>query len=364
MSTAGDRLSRTIDAMKEKGLSQMVVSDPSSILYLTGKDIHPGERLLALLVSENKSPVLFINELFPTPEAEGLEIVWLKDTSDGIGMIAGMIEAGKTLGIDKAWPSGFLINLMKKTGLSDFVNSSPIVDGIRAKKDKEEARLMEEASRLNDEAIEILVNSIREHHTEKDLAKLLSDIYEQLGTEGFSFEPIIAFGANGADPHHSNSNARLKAGDSIIVDIGCRKDGYCSDMTRTVFWKEIPARSREVYETVLEANVRAIEKVRPGVRFCDIDQAARGYIEEKGFGSFFTHRTGHSIGIDVHEAGDVSSANLSILEPGMVFSVEPGIYLQGDVGVRIEDLVLVTEDGHKVLNAYTKEIKIIGNNAE
>jgi Xaa-Pro dipeptidase len=361
VSSAGERLGRIINVMKEKGLNQMIVSDPSSILYLTGKDIHPGERLLALLVRENGSPVLFINELFPTSEAEGLEIVWLKDTSDGIGMIAGKIEAEKPLGIDKAWPSGFLISLMEKTGMSDFVNSSPIVDAIRAIKDKAEARLMEEASRLNDKAVEMLVNSIREHHSEKDLAKLLSEIYEQLGTEGFSFEPIIAFGANGANPHHSNSGARLKAGDSIIIDIGCRKDGYCSDMTRTVFWKEVPEWAREVYRTVLEANVRAIEKVRPGVRFCDIDQAARGYIEEKGFGSYFTHRTGHSIGIDVHEAGDVSSANTSVLEPGMVFSVEPGIYLQGDVGVRIEDLVLVTEDGHKVLNSYTKEIKVIGN---
>ena len=360
MSTAGDRLGRTVNAMKEKGLTQIIVSDPSSILYLTGKDIHPGERLLALLLREEGNPVLFINELFPTEEAKGLEIVWLKDTSDGIGMMAAYIVPGKPVGIDKAWPSGFIISLMEKTGSHDFVNSSPIVDRIRSIKDQEETHLMEEASRLNDRAMEMLVKSIRDHHAERDLARLLSEIYEELGTEGFSFEPIIAFGPNGADPHHSNSDARLKAGDSIIIDIGCRKDGYCSDMTRTVFWKEIPERSRRVYETVLEANVRAIEKVRPNVRFCDIDHAARGYIEEKGFGSFFTHRTGHSIGIDVHEAGDVSSANSSILEPGMVFSVEPGIYLQGDVGVRIEDLVLVTEDGHKILNSYTKEIQIIG----
>lgn len=361
MNMAVSRLERTIDAMKGKGLSQMIVSDPSSILYLTGKDIHPGERLLALLLRVEGNPVLFINELFPTEEAEGLEIVWLKDTSDGIGVIAAYIVSGKPVGIDKAWPSGFLISLMEKTGSHEFVNSSPIVDRIRAIKDEEEVRLMEEASRLNDKAMEILVGSIGERHTEKDLARLLSEIYEELGTEGFSFEPIIAFGPNGANPHHSNGDALLKAGDSIIIDIGCRKDGYCADMTRTVFFKEIPERSREVYETVLEANIRAIDMVRPGVRFCDVDQAARGFIEEKGYGSFFTHRTGHSIGIDVHEAGDVSSANSAILEPGMVFSVEPGIYLKGDVGVRIEDLVLVTEDGHKVLNLYTKGIMVIGN---
>ena len=131
-------------------------------------------------------------------------------------------------------------------------------------------------------------------------------------------------------------------------------------MTRTVFLGSVSEEQRKVYEIVKEANLRAIAAVKPGVRFCDVDAAARDYITEQGYGDKFVHRTGHSIGQDVHEFGDVSSVNTEVLKPGMVFSIEPGIYLTGDFGVRIEDLVLVTEDGCKVLNGYTKELQVIG----
>lgn len=130
-------------------------------------------------------------------------------------------------------------------------------------------------------------------------------------------------------------------------------------MTRTVFYKSASEKAKEVFNIVLEANKRAIAMVKPGVRFCDIDNAAREYITEKGYGKYFTHRTGHSIGIETHDMGDVSSINTDILKPGMIFSVEPGIYLPGEFGVRIEDLVLVTEDGHELLNKYNKELNII-----
>ena len=130
-------------------------------------------------------------------------------------------------------------------------------------------------------------------------------------------------------------------------------------MTRTVFLKEASDKAKEVFEIVLEANKRAINTVKPGVRFCDIDAAARDYIASKGYGEYFTHRTGHSIGIDVHDYGDVSAINKDVVEPGMIFSIEPGIYLPGEIGVRIEDLVLVTEDGCEVLNKADKEICIL-----
>jgi len=130
-------------------------------------------------------------------------------------------------------------------------------------------------------------------------------------------------------------------------------------MTRTVFYKSVSDKAREIYEIVKEANLRAISSVKPGVRFCDIDAAAREYIEEKGYGKYFTHRTGHSIGIEVHDFGDVSSINEDTVAPGMVFSIEPGIYLEGQVGVRIEDLVLVTEQGCEVLNKFSKDLIII-----
>lgn len=158
------------------------------------------------------------------------------------------------------------------------------------------------------------------------------------------------------DPHHESDESTGKYGDCVVLDIGCLLNGYCSDMTRTVFLGKASDEARKIYEIVKEANRRGIEAVGPGARFSDVDKAARDYITEMGYGDAFTHRTGHCIGIEVHEFGDVSSSNDEILKPGMTFSVEPGIYVPGVAGVRIEDLVLVTEDGHEVLNHFTKDL--------
>lgn len=345
--------------MKEKNLTQLLVTDTASIFYLTGRWIEAGERLLVLLIRQSGKPVLFINELFPEKESEDLDFVWIKDTTDSIALLAEKLEKEEVLGIDKNWPSGFLIRLMETTGSAKVVNSSLLLDLIRSRKDEEEIQFMREASRLNDDAMTMLIDALHEDMTEKEMEDRLREIYDSLGAEGFSFTPIIAYGKNGANPHHENSHRLLKEGDSVILDIGCRKDNYASDMTRTVFYMEVDEKAKEVYETVLKANRKAIEKVKPGVKFSEIDEAARAVIEEKGYGKYFTHRTGHSIGIEVHEYGDVSSANEDLLMPGMIFSVEPGIYLEGELGVRIEDLVLVTEEGHEVLNSYPKDLQII-----
>ena len=274
-------------------------------------------------------------------------------------IISEYIEKGKTIGIDKNWPARFLLHLMELNTENKYVNASFIIDTLRMCKDEEEKDLMRNASNINDMAMDKLQNLLTQDLTEKEMAQRLASIYEELGADGFSFPPIIAYGANGADPHAHCGSAKLKEGDCVILDIGCIKDNYCSDMTRTVFYKSASEKAKEVFNIVLEANKRAIAMVKPGVRFCDIDNAAREYITEKGYGKYFTHRTGHSIGIETHDMGDVSSINTDILKPGMIFSVEPGIYLPGEFGVRIEDLVLVTEDGHELLNKYNKELNII-----
>lgn len=354
-----ERLNKVLKEMESSNVPQMLVSDPAAIFYLTGKWIHPGERMLALYINLNGNNKLFINELFPVTEDLGVEKVWFNDTQDAIEIVSRYVDKEKTMGVDKNWPARFLLKLMELKGGSSFVNGSAILDRVRMCKDENEKEFMREASRLNDLAVEKMIKLIPQKLSEKKMAQELAAIYEELGAEGFSFHPIIAYGANGADPHHGNDDSVVKEGDSVIIDIGCIKDSYCSDMTRTVFYKSVPEKSREVYNIVLEANKRAIAMVKPGVRFCDIDAAARSYIEEKGYGKYFTHRTGHSIGIETHDFGDVSSINTDKLEPGMIFSVEPGIYLPGEVGVRIEDLVLVTEDGCEILNKYNKELMIV-----
>ena len=241
-----------------------------------------------------------------------------------------------------------------------FVDVSQIVDRVRMIKDEEEKELMRRASLLNDEACQRVISSISEEKSEKDVAKDLLAIHEELKVDGLSFDPIIAYGANGANPHGTVGDRYVKPGDAIIIDMGGIKDNYCSDMTRTVFWKQPSEKAREVFEIVLEAQKRGVTAVKPGVRFCDIDAACRDYITEKGYGEFFTHRTGHHIGLECHEYGDISSINETKCESGMIFSIEPGIYLPGEFGVRIEDLVLVTEDGCEVLNKLNKELVIIG----
>lgn len=354
-----NRLEAVIGKMKQDKIVQMLVTDPNSIFYLTGKKIHPGERLLALYLNVDKKHKLFINELFPVHEDLGIEKIWFNDTQDGIELIANYLERNSVIGIDKKWPAKFLLRLMELEQGSQYINSSYIIDNLRMCKDEEEQDLMKKASQINDIAMEKLQKVLLKDMTEKQVASESTRIYEELGADGHSFSTIVGYGSNGADPHAKPGDSNIKPGDAVVLDMGCIKDNYCSDMTRTVFYKEVPEKGREIYEIVLEANKRAISLVKPGVRFCDIDNAAREYITEKGYGKYFTHRTGHSIGIETHDMGDVSSTNKDTLKPGMIFSVEPGIYLPGEFGVRIEDLVLVTQDGHEVLNKLSKELTII-----
>ena len=357
------KLSRTnkiLEKMKQQGINQALISDPYSIFYLTEYLENPGERFFAVLLDENGDHKLFINALFPLEKDLGLEKVVYSDTDNPIELLAKYIPNGSVVGIDKVLPARFLLPLMNHLPENKFVDVSQIIDRVRMIKDEEEKELMRRASLLNDAACQRVINSISEIKSEKDVAKDLLAIHEELKVDGLSFDPIIAYGANGANPHGTVGDRYVKSGDAIIIDMGGIKDNYCSDMTRTVFWKQPSEKAREVFEIVLEAQKRGVAAVKPGVRFCDIDAACRDYITEKGYGEFFTHRTGHHIGLECHEYGDISSINETRCEPGMIFSIEPGIYLPGEFGVRIEDLVLVTEDGCEALNKLNKELVIIG----
>ncbi len=354
------RLNKIIDALSESGLEQMIISDPYSIFYLTGRMIKPGERMLALYINKDSSKNrIFINELFTVNEDLGVEKVRFDDNADGAKLLAEYTDKSKPLGIDKKFEARFLLRLMECGGAASYFNSSKCVDRVRSVKDAEEARLMREASAANDKAIGGLSRFVREGMTETELASHMIDLYRAEGAEGYSFEPLVGFGAAAAIGHYEPGANTLKEGDCILVDVGCLKNGYCSDMTRTFFYKSVSGEHRRIYEIVKKAQQAAIDVIKPGVRFCDIDKAARDIITEAGYGKNFTHRLGHSIGIEVHEFGDVSETNTNPVRPGMTFSIEPGIYLDGDVGIRIEDLVMVTEDGVEVLNSFTKELTII-----
>lgn len=354
-----ERTAKVLKNMEEKGLEQMLVSDPPSIYYLTGKWILPNERLLALYLNKNGNHKLFVNKLFTVDGDIGIEKVWFSDTDPGCEIIAGYTNHDKLLGIDKKMAARFLLELMELGAGSGFKNASECVDKARRVKDEDEKEKMILASKLNDEAMGRFKGLIREGVTEQQVAAEMNAIYKELGTEGPSFGPLVSFGANAAIGHHKPDHTVLKPGDCVLFDVGCKKNSYCSDMTRTFFYKSVSEKGREVYEIVKKANLAAQAAMKPGMRFCDIDKVARDIITEAGYGPNFTHRLGHCIGIEVHDAGDVSSINTDVVEEGMIFSCEPGIYLPGEVGVRIEDLMLMTKDGAVSLNHVSKELEVI-----
>lgn len=355
-----NKLSRILKEMEAQGMPQMIISDPPSIYYLTGKWIHPGERMLALYLNVNGNHKLVINKLFPQEKDLGVELVWYDDVEDAVEILSKFVEKDKPIGIDKVWPARFLLRLQELGAGSKFLNGSLIVDGVRQIKDEREQQLMREAGAANDKIVERLIPYVVKGYTEVEMEKICREMYAETGHSGVSFDPIIGYGKSGADPHHANSNVKGKVGDSVILDIGGILNDYCSDLTRTVFIGEVSDRAREVYEVVKEAQLRGIAAAKPGNRMCDVDKACRDYITEKGFGEYFTHRTGHSIGMEDHEYGDVSSVNEAIIKPGQCFSIEPGIYLMDEgIGVRIEDIVLITEDGCETLNNYTKDLIVV-----
>lgn len=359
-----NRIQRVVHAIRQADFQNVLVSDPASISYLIGYQVDPGERLLLLNVRSNGTLSLYLNRLFPVFKTEfnelldSIEVVTYGDGEPIIQVIAKQLAKG-VVGIDKTWPSHFLLSLMEQLPSLQVKNGSNLIDDLRAVKSIEEQAIMKEASRLNDLAMTQLIDKISLNLSEKEMVHQLAQLYTDLGCNGFSFEPIVAYGPNGADPHHVTSNDRPNKGDTIVLDIGSRWNEYCSDMTRTVFYGEPDQLSLDLYQLVLKANQAAITTVKPGVTFAEIDLAARQIIEKAGYGEFFTHRTGHFIGREVHEAGDVSQFNHDKAKIGQIFSIEPGIYLPGKLGIRIEDLVLVTEDGCQILNHVSKEPFII-----
>lgn len=355
-----ERLNKVLEQLQKDNIEQMLITDPATIFYLSGKWVDPGERLLALYINNDGNNRLFLNKLFTVPEDLGIEKVWFSDMEDGVERIAKVTDSNKTLGIDKNMAARFLLRLMELNGGSNYVNASVSVDAVRACKDKDEQEFMRTASRINDMAMDKFKGLVKAGITEIEMANQMEAIYKSFGADGYSFEPLVGFGANAAVGHYYAGNTVLKEGDCVLVDVGCRKDNYCADMTRTFFFKTVTKEQKNVYELVKKANEAAESIIKPGVRFCDIDATARDIIREAGYGEKFTHRLGHSIGIEVHEYGDVSSTNENIIKEGMIFSIEPGIYLEDNFGVRIEDLVLVTKDGAQILNQYSKELTIVG----
>ena len=251
---------------------------------------------------------LFLNKLFPVPEAP-YEQVWFSDTDDYLAILADAVDGEKDMGVDKDWPARFLLPLMAHNPSCRYVLASDCVDDARACKDAVERDLMREASRINDVVMERAAAYMKEGMTEREVADYIVAQYAAEGCDSTAFLPIVSYGAHAADPHHEADQTRLKAGDCIVIDMGCRKNRYCSDMTRTFFCRTADPKYAAIHDLVREANELAESMLRPGVPLCDLDKAARDHIAAAGYGEYFTHRLGHFIGQTEHEKGDVSATN-------------------------------------------------------
>lgn len=351
------RIRRLVARMEVLGIDALFVTFNKSIYYLTGCYVaYPGERLIGLLINKKGEVRFFYNRVNGNDIVDGAEMVLLSDTDDAIGILSEQIH-GKTLGVEKVWPAHFLLELMERRHDLKIINGSAAIDDVRMVKDEEEISLLREASRYNDAVFEEGFKRFSPDMTEREFAKLLRSISAKIcGEPGGD---MVCYGEGAADPHHLSGDTKIGLGQTILVDGGRPFKMYESDMTRTVFFGEPSHRDREVYEAVKAANLAAKAAIRPGVRCCDIDQAGRAVIEAAGYGQYFTHRLGHNLGLEGHEPPDIGPLSEVKVVPGMCFSVEPGIYLPGEMGVRVEDLVVVTEEGCEVLNSYTRELQVL-----
>lgn len=350
-----ERLERVRARMRAHGIAQLIVTQPQAIYYLTGLWCNPMDRLDALVVTLQKCRMLCY--VLAVIEPEGCEVTVYADAGAAVEHLSALLESTET-GVDGALESRFLLPLMQKRPDVPLRISS-CVEEARAVKTDAEVRLLRRASEVTDEVFADAFTRLREGMTELELGAVFSDSFMAHGVGRFAGDPMVCFGVGSAEPHHTPGNTPLRPGDAVCVDTGKRIDGYYSDMTRTVFFRHASPQQQEVYNIVLEANLAALDSVKPGVLMSDIHEAACKVIRDAGYGDYYPHRTSHGIGIDYHEAPSDVAGHPVTMEPGMCISVEPGIYLPGRFGVRIEDLVVVTETGYSLLNHAPKELTII-----
>ncbi|MFC6826022.1 aminopeptidase P family protein [Halopelagius fulvigenes] len=332
-----------------------------NLFYLSGFAEDPGERHLLFFLPAEGDPTFLVPELYgeQVRAASWVEDVrtWADD-DDPLAAVESVVSdldlppEPRVLLNDTMW-ARFTHDLRAVLSDATFGLASEVLSDLRMRKDEAELDAMRRAAAAADEAMESVraMGSDAVGLTESELAREIERLLAEAGGEGVSFETIVGSGPNGAMPHHHHGDREIRAGDPVVLDFGTRVDGYPSDQTRTVVFDGDPSETFAEAHAVVEAALAAgVEAVEPGVAAESVDRAAREVIEEAGYGDRFVHRTGHGVGLDVHEEPYIVEGNDRKLEPGMVFSVEPGIYLPEEFGVRIEDLVVVTDEGCERLN--------------
>jgi Xaa-Pro aminopeptidase len=358
-----DRLVRARAATAATGLDALLISPGPDLRYLTGYDAHASERLTCLVLPAAGDPVLVVPKLeraaaLASPVAAlGLELVDWADGADAYGLVATMLPAAARIAVDDHMHAAKVLALRAALPGAEQELAGAVLGPLRERKAPDEVAALRAAGAAIDRVHDRMAEWLRPGRTERAVGRDIADAILAEGHARFDFT-IVASGPNGASPHHEVSDRVVEAGDPVVVDIGgTTADGYCSDSTRTYAVGEPPADFVAYYEVLRAAQEAAVAAVRPGVPAESVDAAARDVITAAGYGEAFVHRTGHGIGVLTHEDPYIVAGNTRPLEPGMAFSVEPGIYLAGRHGARIEDIVVVTEDGVERLNHTTRALR-------
>jgi len=364
------RLSLLQNALRAAGLDALALNPGPSLVYLTGLHFHLSERPVVMFFPLEGAPAIVLPELemqkmadlqaevktFPYGEnPAGWETVF-RAASDALGL------EGKLVGVEpRSMRLLEFLQIQAALNSTEWPEAEDIVGTLRLHKGVDEISAIRQAVGIAQAALEATLSQIKIGMTEKELA---SELVLQLLRHGsepeLPFFPIVSTGPNGANPHAVPSERKLQAGDLLVVDWGAVVDGYISDLTRTFSVGEVDEEYRKIHQIVLQANAAGRAAGKPGLPCSAVDQAARQVIEKSGYGEYFTHRTGHGIGLEAHEDPYMRGDNPQLLEPGMVYTVEPGIYLPGRNGVRIEDNVVVMETGTECLSDMPRKLRQVG----
>lgn len=353
--------------LNELGIDAAFITNPDNVFYFSGFKSNPHERLLGVMVFKDAEPFLICPQMeMPDAKNAGWEgdIIGHADTENSMAILERAVSerAGSLskIAIEKSH-----MTVERLDALTDSFDSMQIlaldnrINAMRVIKDEHELQILREAAALADYAIEVGAKTLKEGITEIEVMTQIELALKKRGVTHMSFDTTVLSGPNAASPHGKTGDRKIRKGDLVLFDLGVVHKGYCSDITRTLAFGEPNDEQIEVYNLVLQAELASLEAVKPGVTAAELDEAARNVITDAGYGEFFTHRLGHGLGISVHEFPSLHGSNNLIIESGMVFTLEPGVYVPGKVGVRIEDDVVVTETGVEVLTKYPKELQII-----
>lgn len=361
------RIANLSKELTNSGLDALYMGPSTDVEYMAGLTLFDDERVKGLMVSARGEcfamvPLLYEEEM---REALGPSVkyqVWA-DHEGFTGAFAAGCGAlglqGKTIAVNDGVRAVDLLD-MQSAVPAVYVGGAAALSALRRRKDAEELDCLRKASAIADSAMADLSKFIKKGMTERDVREKLLALYDEKGAQGLSFSPIVASGPGGSMPHYMGEGRVLAGGDFVVVDTGCRYGGYCSDMTRTFCIGEPDDEMRRIYDTVLAAQKTGEAAVMKGATGQSVDRAARKVISDAGYGRYFLNRLGHGVGIAIHESPYIIEGNDAPLEPGNVFSIEPGIYIAGKYGVRIENLVAVRPDGTgEALNKFTRDLIII-----